>query len=72
VTGQFRAELLKIPSTRTTVGVVLGMIGIILLFSLLTGLLTKTPHLVSTGDQRNLLGVGDFAACSLPLPGSWR
>jgi hypothetical protein len=72
VTGQLRAELLKIRSTRTTAGVVLGMIGIILLFSLLTGLLTKAPHLVGTGDQRNLLGVGDFAAFSPALPGSWR
>jgi ABC-type transport system involved in multi-copper enzyme maturation permease subunit len=69
VTGQFRAELLKIRSTRTTVGVVLGMIGIILLFSLLTGLLTKTPHLVATGDQRNLLGVGDFAGVFSALAG---
>jgi hypothetical protein len=69
VTGQLRAELLKIRSTRTTAGVVLGMIGIILLFSLLTGLLTKTPHLVATGDQRNLLGVGDFAAVFSGLAG---
>ena len=69
MTGQFRAELLKIRSTRTTVGVVLGMIGIILLFSLLTGLLTKTPHLVATGDQRNLLGVGDFAGVFSALAG---
>ena len=69
MTGQFRAELLKIRSTRTTVGVVLGMIGIILLFSLLTGLLTKTPHLISTGDQRNLLGVGDFAGVFSALAG---
>jgi ABC-type transport system involved in multi-copper enzyme maturation permease subunit len=69
VTGQFRAELLKIRSTRTTAGVVLGMIGIILLFSLLTGLLTKAPHLVATGDQRDLLAVGDFAAVFSGLAG---
>jgi ABC-type transport system involved in multi-copper enzyme maturation permease subunit len=60
---------LKIRSTRTTAGVVLGMIGIILLFSLLTGLLTKAPHLDSTGDQRNLLGVGDFAGVFSALAG---
>ena len=53
MTSQFRAELLKIRSTRTTAGVVLGMIAIILLFSLLTGLLTKAPNLDTTGDQRN-------------------
>ena len=59
---QLRAELLKIRSTRTTAGVVLGMVAIILLFSLLTGLLTKAPKLATTGDQRDLLGVGEFAA----------
>jgi hypothetical protein len=69
VTGQFQAELLKIRSTRTTAGVVLGMIGIILLFSLLTGLLTKAPHLIATGDQRDLLGVGDFATVFSGLAG---
>ena len=52
MTGQFRAEVLKIRSTRTTAGLVLGMVGLILLFSLLTGLLTKAPNLVTTEDQR--------------------
>ena len=41
--GQFRAELLKIRSTRTTLGLLLGMVGLILLFSLLAGLLAETP-----------------------------
>ena len=50
--GQFKAELLKIRSTRTTVGLVLGMIALTLLFSLLSGLLTKAPNLVTTEDQR--------------------
>jgi ABC-2 type transport system permease protein len=69
MTGQFRAELLKIRSTRTTAGIVLGMIGIVLLFSLLTGLLTKAPNLVAAGDQRDLLGVGDFAGVFAALAG---
>jgi ABC-type transport system involved in multi-copper enzyme maturation permease subunit len=69
VTSQFRAELLKIRSTRTTAGIVLGMIGIVLLFSLLTGLLTKRPNLVAVGDQRDLLGVGDFAGVFSALAG---
>lgn len=67
--GQLRAELLKIRSTRTTAGLVLGMVGLILLFSLLTGLLTKEPHLVKTGDQRDLLGVGDFAGVFSAIAG---
>ena len=56
MTGQFRAELLKIRSTRTTVGVALGMIGIILLFSLLVGLLTKAPNLVKSSWSRRFAG----------------
>ena len=67
--SQFRAELLKIRSTRTTAGLVLGMIGIVLLFSLLTGLLTKAPNLAATSDQRNLLGVGEFAGVFSALAG---
>jgi ABC-type transport system involved in multi-copper enzyme maturation permease subunit len=67
--GQFRAELLKIRSTRTTAGVFLGMIGIVLLFSLLTGLLSKAPNLVTTADQRNLFGVGAFAGVFSALAG---
>jgi ABC-2 type transport system permease protein len=67
--GQFRAELLKIRSTRTTAGLVLGMVGIILLFSLLTGLLTKEPQLLTTDDQRSLLGIGSLAGVFSALAG---
>jgi hypothetical protein len=37
VTSQLKAELLKIRSPRTTLGLVLGMVALIVLFSLLTG-----------------------------------
>ena len=47
--AQTKAELLKIRSTRTTIGLVLGMIALILLFSLLSGLLTKAPNLDERG-----------------------
>ena len=67
--GQVNAELLKIRSTRTTVGIVLGMIALILLFSLLSGLLTKPPNLMSTEDQRGLLGVGSTAGVFSALAG---
>ena len=69
MTRQFRAELLKIRSTRTTVGLVLGMVALIALFSLLTGLLTKAPQLVTTEDQRELLSVGGFAGVFSALAG---
>ena len=44
--AQIRAELLKIRTTRTTIGLILGMVALILLFTLLTGLLTQSaePH----------------------------
>jgi ABC-2 type transport system permease protein len=69
MTSQFKAELLKIRSTRTTIGLVLGMLGLILLFSVLTGLVTKMPELVSTEDQRSLLSVGSFAGVFSALAG---
>jgi ABC-2 type transport system permease protein len=69
VKGQFRAELLKVRSTRTTAGLALGMVALILLFSLLTGLITKAPDLVTTEDQRELLSVGTFAALFSSLAG---
>ena len=67
--GQFKAELLKIRSTRTTIGLVLGMTALILLFSLLSGLLTKTPNLTSTDDQRGVLSVGSLAGVFSALGG---
>ena len=50
--AQIRAELLKIRSTRTTIGLILGMIALILLFTLLTGLLSHPSGLASKEDQR--------------------
>ncbi|HEX5582664.1 hypothetical protein [Gaiella sp.] len=67
--AQARAELLKIRSTRTTVGIVLGMIALVLLFSLLSGLVTKAPSLVSAEDQRGLLSVGSLAGVFSALAG---
>ena len=67
--AQTQAELLKIRSTRTTIGIVLGMIALILLFSLLSGLLTKPQHLTSTEDQRGLLSVGSTAGVFSALAG---
>jgi ABC-2 type transport system permease protein len=69
VIAQAKAELLKIRSTRTTIGIVLGMIALILLFALLSGLLTKGPSLTSTEDQRGLLSVGSTAAVFSALAG---
>jgi ABC-2 type transport system permease protein len=67
--AQIRAELLKIRSTRTTIGLILGMIALILLFTLLTGLLTHPSGLASREDQRQLLSLGSLADVFSALAG---
>ncbi len=67
--AQVRAELLKVRSTRTTLGLMLGMIALILLFSLLTGLLSDASGLSTTEDQRQVLGLGSLAGIFSALAG---
>ena len=67
--AQVRAELLKIRSTRTTVGLVLGMVALALLFGLLAGLLTKAGHLGAKEEQRSLLTDGSVAGIFAALAG---
>jgi ABC-2 type transport system permease protein len=66
---QIRAELLKIRSTRTTIGLLLAMIALILFITLLTGLLTHPSGLASKEDQRQLLSVGSLAGVFAALAG---
>ncbi len=67
--AQIRAELLKIRSTRTTIGLLLGMIALILLFTLLTGLLSHPPGLMGKQNQRQLLSLGSLAGVFSALAG---
>jgi ABC-2 type transport system permease protein len=67
--AQIRAELLKIRSTRTTIALILGMIVLILLFTLLTALLSHPSGLASKEDQRQLLSVGSLAGVFSALAG---
>jgi ABC-2 type transport system permease protein len=69
VIDQFRSELLKIRSTRTTLGLLLTMIALVLLFSLLGGLLTKADGLDEVGEQRDQLGIGAIATIFAALAG---
>ena len=48
--AQAKAELLKIRSTRTTIGLMLGMIALILIFTLLDGLLSHPSGLDGQGE----------------------
>ncbi len=67
--SQIRAELLKIRSTRTTLGLLLGLIGLVLLFSLLTGLLSSAALLSVKENQLTLVGDGTIAGVFSALAG---
>jgi ABC-type transport system involved in multi-copper enzyme maturation permease subunit len=67
--AQIRAELLKVRSTRTTIALVLGMIALIVLFTVLTGLLTHPSGLAGKEDQRQLLSVASLAGVFSALAG---
>jgi ABC-2 type transport system permease protein len=69
VIAQVKAELLKVRSTRTTLGLVVGMIVLTLLIVVLTGLLTHADGLSSKEDQRSLLGNGGIALIFSSLAG---
>ncbi len=67
--AQTKAELLKIRSTRTTLGLLLGMIALAFLIAFLTGLLTEAGQLTSKEDQLGLLGNGSLAGVFAALAG---
>ncbi len=67
--GQTRAELLKIRSTRTTLGLALGMVAIILLFIVLSGLLSDLTSLGGAENERETFGIGSFAGLFAALAG---
>lgn len=69
MSAQIRAELLKIRSTRTTIGLLLGMIALILLFTLLTGLLSHPPGLMGRQNQRQFFSLGSLAGVFSALAG---
>jgi ABC-2 type transport system permease protein len=69
VIRQVKAELLKVRSTRTTIGLLVGMVALILLFTLLTGLLSSVSSLSTTEDQRQFLGLADLAGVFSALAG---
>jgi ABC-2 type transport system permease protein len=69
VIAQIRAELLKIRSTRTTLGLMLGTIALVVALTLLTGLLEGAPRLAETENQRQLLGLGNIAGLFAAIAG---
>jgi ABC-2 type transport system permease protein len=69
VIAQVSAELLKVRSTRTTLGLVVGMVVLALLIVLLSGLLTRAGGLISKEDQLNLFATGGVALIFSGLAG---
>jgi hypothetical protein len=69
VIAQVRAELLKIRSTRTTLGLVAGMLLLVIAVTVLTGLLSDARDLTTAEDQRNMLGIGGIAGIFSALAG---
>ena len=67
--NQLRAELLKIRSTRTSIGLLAGLVVIALLFSILTGTLSPKVGLVTAQDQLSLLSFGSIAGVFAALAG---
>jgi ABC-2 type transport system permease protein len=69
VIAQLKAELLKVRSTRTTLGLFAGVIALTLLIVLLTGLLNHPDNLASKHDQRGLFAPGAVALIFSGLAG---
>jgi ABC-2 type transport system permease protein len=70
VIAQLRAELLKVRSTRTTLGLVVGMIVLTLLIVLLSGLLSHPDGLSSKQDQLNVFATGGVSLIFSGLAGA--
>jgi ABC-2 type transport system permease protein len=67
--NQLRAELLKMRSTRATIGLLAGLIIVALLFTILTSTLTPLSQLVTEQDQISLLSFGSVAGVFAALAG---
>jgi len=69
MTAQLRAEILKVRSTRTTIGLVLGMIALVLLFVILTASLSGESQMSSADDQLGMFAIGSFSGLFSALAG---
>jgi ABC-2 type transport system permease protein len=69
MTDQLLSELRKMRSTRTNLGLLAGMVALILLTVLLTGLVPKAVDLTGHDNQHSLLSTGTAAALFAALIG---
>lgn len=66
---QILAEMIKIRSTRTTLGLVLGMLALVIVITVLSGTLADARSLSTTEDQRQLLDTGSIGGIFAALAG---
>ena len=64
-----RSELLKLRTTRTALGLVIGMVALIVLVTLLNGLATGDPFLIERKNQFGLLANGSIASAFAAILG---
>jgi ABC-2 type transport system permease protein len=69
VIAQLKSELLKVRSTRTTLGLFAGMVVLTLLIVVLTGLVTHASGLTTRHDQRGLFTPGAVGSIFSGLAG---
>ena len=69
MSAQLKAELLKVRSTRTTLGLLIGMVLLTLLIVILTGVLTPVSGLSSEKSQVSLFAPGGIALIFAALAG---
>jgi ABC-2 type transport system permease protein len=69
MTNQLLSELRKMRSTRTNLGLLAGMVALILLTVLLTGLVTKKSELADLENQYSVLSAGTAASLFAGLIG---
>ena len=57
-----RSELLKLRTTRTALALIVGMVALIVLFTLLSGLVTDDAFLLDRNNQFQVLANGSIAS----------
>ena len=69
MTALVRSELLKLRTTRTALGLIAGMVGLIVLVTLLNGLVTDSSYFLERKNQFQLLANGSIASAFVAILG---
>jgi hypothetical protein len=69
VIALLRSELLKLRTTKTALGLIAGMVGLIVLFTVLGGVLPKHSYLLERKNQFQVLANGSIASAFAAILG---